>query len=104
MGGYVFTEAGFGSDMGGEKFFNIKCRASGLRPSAAVLVCSIRALKQHSCEAGKVLAGQPLPKEYLTEIISLVEKGAANLVAHIKNVRNHGVPVVVAINRFHTDT
>jgi len=102
--GYVLTEAGFGSDMGGEKFFNIKCYYSGLKPDCAVVVCSIRALKLHSCQAPKVVAGQALSKEYTEENVELVEKGAANLVAHINNVKKHGVNVVVAINRFATDT
>eukprot|EP00405_Crypthecodinium_cohnii_P018279 CAMPEP_0206446788 /NCGR_PEP_ID=MMETSP0324_2-20121206/16354_1 /ASSEMBLY_ACC=CAM_ASM_000836 /TAXON_ID=2866 /ORGANISM="Crypthecodinium cohnii, Strain Seligo" /LENGTH=686 /DNA_ID=CAMNT_0053915345 /DNA_START=65 /DNA_END=2125 /DNA_ORIENTATION=+ len=102
--GYVLTEAGFGADMGGEKFFNIKTYYSGLKPDCAVLVCSVRALKLHSCEAPKVVAGQSLSKEYLEENVDLVEKGTANLVAHIQNLRKHGVQVVVAINRFHTDT
>jgi len=102
--GFVLTEAGFGSDMGGEKFFNIKCYYSGLKPNCAVVVCSIRALKLHSCQAAKVVAGQPLAKEYTEENLDLVEKGCANLVAHIQNVRKHGVQVVVAINRFATDT
>mmetsp|Transcript_33063 Transcript_33063/g.71973 ORF Transcript_33063/g.71973 Transcript_33063/m.71973 type:complete len:681 (+) Transcript_33063:51-2093(+) len=103
-GGYLFTEAGFGSDMGGEKFFNIKCLYSGLKPTCAVLVCSVRALKLHSCEAPKVVAGQALSKEYTEENVELVEKGCANLIAHINNIRRHGVQVVVAINRFATDT
>merc|ERR1719401_2253752 len=102
--GYVLTEAGFGSDMGGEKFFNIKSYYSGLKPDCAVVVCSIRALKLHSCEAPKVVAGQKLSKEYTEENVALVEKGAANLIAHINNVKKHGVNVVVAINRFATDT
>jgi len=102
--GYVLTEAGFGSDMGGEKFFNIKCRASGLRPSCAVLVCTVRALKLHSGGAPKVVAGAALSKEYTEENLPLVDQGAKNLLAHIRNVTNHGVRVVVAINRFHTDT
>ena len=102
--GFVLTEAGFGSDMGGEKFFNIKCRASSLRPSCAVLVCTVRALKLHSGLAPKVVAGAALSKEYTAENLPLVEKGACNLLAHIRNVTNHGVRVVVAINRFHTDT
>merc|ERR1719401_3326483 len=103
-GGYVLTEAGFGSDMGGEKFFNIKCYYSGLKPDCAVVVCSIRALKLHSCKAPKVVAGQALSKEYTQENVELVEKGCENLVAHIRNVKRHGVNVVVAINRFATDT
>lgn len=102
--GYVLTEAGFGTDMGGEKFFNIKSYYSGLKPDCAVVVCSIRALKLHSCEAAKVVAGQALSKEYLEENVDLVEKGAANLITHIQSIRKHGVKVVVAINRFATDT
>ncbi|CAE7242204.1 THFS, partial [Symbiodinium natans] len=102
--GYVLTEAGFGSDMGGEKFFNIKCYYSGLKPDCAVIVCSVRALKLHSCEAPKIVAGQTPAKEYREENLDLVEKGCANLVAHIQNVRKHGVKAVVAINRFGTDT
>ena len=103
--GYVLTEAGFGSDMGGEKFFNIKCRASGLRPSCAVVVCTVRAMKLHSGQAPKVVAGAALSKEYTEENLPLVEAGArSNLLAHIRNITNHGVRVVVAINRFHTDT
>mmetsp|Transcript_143649 Transcript_143649/g.364623 ORF Transcript_143649/g.364623 Transcript_143649/m.364623 type:complete len:685 (-) Transcript_143649:86-2140(-) len=102
--GYVLTEAGFGADMGGEKFFNIKSYYSGLKPDCAVIVCSIRALKLHSCEAPKVVAGQALSKEYTEENVALVEKGCANLIAHIQNVRKHGVQAVVAINRFATDT
>mmetsp|Transcript_124612 Transcript_124612/g.388007 ORF Transcript_124612/g.388007 Transcript_124612/m.388007 type:complete len:693 (-) Transcript_124612:191-2269(-) len=102
--GYVLTEAGFGADMGGEKFFNIKCYYSGLKPDCAVIVCSIRALKLHSCEAPKVVAGQALSKEYTEENVALVEKGCANLIAHIGSIRRRGVKVVVAINRFATDT
>jgi len=102
--GYVLTEAGFGSDMGGEKFFNIKCRASGLLPSCAVVVCTVRALKLHSNQAPPVVAGGQLPIEYREQNLGLVEAGACNLLAHIRNVRAHGVRVVVAINRFHTDT
>ncbi|CAK9035758.1 Formate--tetrahydrofolate ligase (10-formyletrahydrofolate synthetase) (FHS) (FTHFS) (Formyltetrahydrofolate synthetase) [Durusdinium trenchii] len=102
--GYVLTEAGFGSDMGGEKFFNIKCYYSGLKPDCAVIVCSVRALKLHSCEAPKIVAGQTPAKEYREENLDLVEKGCANLIAHIQNVRKHGVKAVVAINRFGTDT
>lgn len=102
--GYVLTEAGFGSDMGGEKFFNIKSFYSGLRPSCAVIVCTVRALKLHSCKAPKVEAGSPLPVEYKTENLELIRAGIANLAAHIRNVRTHGVQPVVAINRFATDT
>jgi len=102
--GYVLTEAGFGSDMGGEKFFNLKCYYSGLKPDCAVVVCSVRALKLHSCEAPKIVAGQTPAKEYREENLPLVEKGCANLIAHIQNVKKHGVRPVVAINRFGTDT
>jgi len=102
--GYVLTEAGFGSDMGGEKFFNIKCRASGLKPTCAVLVCTVRALKLHSGLAPKVVAGAALAREYREENLPLVEAGCCNLLAHIRNVTAHGVRVVVAVNRFYTDT
>lgn len=102
--GYVLTEAGFGSDMGGEKFFNIKCRASGLQPSCAVLVTTVRALKLHSGRLPKLSAGSPLPKEYTDESVELVREGCCNMVAHLENIRRHGVRAVVAINRFATDT
>ncbi len=100
---FVVTEAGFGADMGAEKFFNIKCRASGLKPHAALLVATVRALKAHS---GKfdIVAGKPLPKELGQEDLDAVRQGAANLVKQIENVRLHGVPVVVAVNRFPTDS
>jgi len=99
---YVFTEAGFGADMGAERFFNIKCRASGLVPDAAVVVATVRALKVHS---GKyhVVAGKPLPPELLQENPDDVHAGAAKLVKQIENVRLHGVSPVVAINAFPTD-
>lgn len=99
---YVFTEAGFGADMGAERFFNIKCRSSGLVPDAAVVVATVRALKVHS---GKyhVVAGKPLPPELLTENPDDVRAGAANLVKQIENVRLHGVSPVVAINAFPND-
>ena len=100
---YVVTEAGFGADMGAEKFFNIKCRVSGLKPHAALLVCTVRALKVHSGRFD-VVAGKPLPEGLLTEDLDAVRAGAGNLVKHIENVRLHGVPVVVAINRFPSDT
>jgi len=94
--GYVLTEAGFGSDMGGEKFFNIKCLYSKLRPSCAVLVCTVRALKLHSNEAPPVVPGAALAAEYREERLGLVAKGAANMLAHIQNVRKHGVQVAAA--------
>ena len=99
---YVVTEAGFGADMGAEKFFNIKCRASGQQPSCAVLVATVRALKVHS---GRYeLVGNKLPESLGTEDLEALRVGAANLDAQIANVRRHGVPVVVAINRFPTDS
>lgn len=101
--GYVLTEAGFGADIGMEKFFNIKCRASGLVPNCVVLVATIRALKMHG-GGPKVVAGAPLQREYTEENLELLEAGGSNLRAHIKNAVQFGIPVVVAINRFHTDT
>lgn len=101
-GDYVFTEAGFGADIGAEKFFNIKCRASGLKPNAAVLVATVRALKSHSGRY-KVVAGKKLPPEMLELNVGDVEAGAANLIKQIENVRKHGVTPVVAINVFEGD-
>ncbi len=93
---YVVTEAGFGADLGAEKFIDIKCRKSGLRPSLVVLVATIRALKYH---------GGADPKELTRENLPALEKGVANLERHINNVRNHyGLPCVVAINHFTSDT
>lgn len=100
---YVVTEAGFGSDIGMEKFFNIKCRASGLTPHAVVMVATIRALKMHG-GGPKVVPGYPLAKEYVEENLDLVEKGAENLKRHIGIASAFNMPVVVAINRFPTDT
>ncbi len=101
--GYVVTESGFGADCGMEKFMNIKCRASGLVPSCVVIVATIRALKMHG-GGPKVVAGKPLAPEYTDENLALLEKGLPNMVAHIRNARSFGVPVVVAVNRFATDT
>jgi len=101
--GYVFTEAGFGSDIGMEKFFNIKCRTSGRQPNAVVLVSTVRALKMHG-NGPAVSAGQPLPKEYTEENIELLKNGVCNMQHHIGIAKKFGVPVVVALNRFHTDT
>ena len=101
--GFVLTEAGFGADMGMEKFFNIKCRYSGLKPNCVVLVATIRALKMHG-GGPKVVAGQPLAHAYLEENLDLLDKGCSNLVRMIANARSFGVPVVVAVNRFKTDT
>ncbi len=101
-GDYVFTEAGFGADIGAEKFFNIKCRTSGLKPNAAVLVATVRALKSHSGRY-RVVAGKKLPSEMLELNVADVELGAANLIKQIENVRKHGVTPVVAINVFEGD-
>jgi len=100
---YVVTEAGFGADCGAEKFFDIKCRQSGLIPDAAVIVCTIRALKAHSGKF-KVVAGRPLDAGLVKENIPAIEEGLCNLAKHIENVKFFGVPVVVALNRFKTDT
>lgn len=101
--GYVVTEAGFDFTMGGERFLNIKCRSSGLKPDAVVLVATVRALKLHG-GAPDVKPGQPLPSEYTEENVELVARGVANLCKQIENARQFGVPVVVAINKFETDT
>ncbi len=103
LGDYVVTESGFGADLGAEKFLNIKCRYSGLTPDAAVIVCTIRALKMHSGKY-QVVAGKPLDPGLASEDLDGVEKGSVNLLAHIENVKKFGVPVVVAINRFVDDT
>ncbi|MFI5198903.1 MAG: formate--tetrahydrofolate ligase [Candidatus Limnocylindrales bacterium] len=99
----VCTEAGFGADMGAQKFFDIKCRQSGLRPDAAVIVGTIRALKMHG-GVGKIVAGKPLDPALLEENVEAVRLGAQNLAKHIEIVRSYGVEVVVAINAFPTDT
>merc|ERR1719278_888369 len=101
--GFVITEAGFGADIGMEKFFDIKCRSSGLTPNAVVLVATVRALKMHG-GGPKVVAGTPLKPEYLNENLDLVEKGFCNLRKQIENANLFGIPVVVAVNKFHTDT
>lgn len=100
---FVVTEAGFGADCGAEKFFDIKCRVSGLKPDAAVLVCTVRALKMHS---GKftVKPGKPLDEGLLRENLPAIKEGAVNLEKQIENIKIFGIPVVVAINRFATDT
>ena len=99
----VCTEAGFGADMGAEKFFDIKCRASGLVPDAAVVVATIRALKMHG-GVGRIVAGKPLDPALLEENVAAVTAGGANLAKQIENVLLFNVPVVVAINAFPTDT
>ena len=101
-GDYLITEAGFGADMGAERFFNIKCRASGLVPDAAVLVTTVRALKAHSGKY-KIVAGKALPPELLADNPADVEAGGENLRQQIENVKAHGVTPVVAINGFPTD-
>ena len=103
LGDYVVTESGFASDMGYEKFWNIKCRCSGLKPDAVVLVATVRALKAHG-GAPAVKAGLPLDPAYTTENLELLEKGCDNLLAHIDIVRRSGVQPVVCLNAFYTDT
>jgi len=100
---YVVTESGFGADCGMEKFMNIKCRYSGLTPDCVVMVCSVRALKMHSGKY-RVVPGKPLDPALAEEDVAAVEQGAENLVKQIENARLFGVPVVVAINLFATDT
>ncbi|MGH2606729.1 MAG: formate--tetrahydrofolate ligase, partial [Anaerolineales bacterium] len=100
---FVITEAGFGADVGMEKFFNIKCRYSGLVPNAVVLVATVRALKMHG-GGPKVVAGEPLDPAYTEENLDLVRAGVPNLQHHIRSARRFGVPVVVAVNSFSTDT
>src|SRR6202043_4190754 len=92
---YVVTEAGFGADLGAEKFFDIKCRKAGFKPAATVLVATVRALKMHGGVAKDALSAEDLPA---------LEAGLANLARHIANLRKFGLPVVVAINRFDSDT
>jgi formyltetrahydrofolate synthetase len=100
---YVVTESGFGADIGLEKFFDIKCRLSGLIPHAIVLVATVRSLKMHG-GGPAVSAGRPLPTEYSVENLALLEAGCANLTKHIRIAETFGVPVVVAVNRFPSDT
>jgi methylenetetrahydrofolate dehydrogenase (NADP+)/methenyltetrahydrofolate cyclohydrolase/formyltetrahydrofolate synthetase/formate--tetrahydrofolate ligase len=100
---YVVTESGFGADLGMEKFFDIKCRVSGLIPNCVVIVATVRALKMHG-GLGKVVAGRPLPKELTQENLEYLKKGGVNLAANIKIATQYGIPVVVAVNRFIQDT
>ena len=100
---YVVTESGFGADIGMEKFFNIKCRYSGLVPNVVVLVATVRALKMHG-GGPKVVAGKPLAPEYTEENLDLLKAGTGNMEVHIKNAIRFGIPVVVAVNSFSTDT
>lgn len=100
---YVVTETGFGADCGAEKFVNIKCRYSGLKPNAFVLIVTLRAIKMHSGKF-KVLPGKPLDKGLLKEDLASIRKGACNLEKQIENTMIHGVPVIVAVNRHEGDT
>jgi formate--tetrahydrofolate ligase len=100
---YYVTESGFGADIGFEKFWNVKCRLSGLKPHVSVLTTTIRALKMHG-GGPRVVAGIPLPEEYTKENLALVEKGLPNMLHHINTIRTSGINPVVCINSFHTDT
>ena len=103
LGDYVITEAGFGADIGFEKFWNLKCRFSGLKPNAAVVVATIRALKCHG-GAPIPVPGRPIPAEYKGENVGWVEKGCENLIHHVKTVEKAGISPVVCINAFYDDT
>jgi len=100
---YHITESGFGADIGFEKFWNVKCRYSGLKPHVSVLTSTIRALKMHG-GGPKVVAGLPLADEYTKENLELLENGCANMVHHINTIRKAGINPVVCVNCFHTDT
>lgn len=101
--GFVITEAGFDFTMGGERFFNIKCRSSGLIPDTVVIVATVRALKVHG-GGPSITPGAALPEVYRTENVDVLRAGCVNLKKHIQNAKSYGIPVVVAINRFETDT
>jgi methylenetetrahydrofolate dehydrogenase (NADP+)/methenyltetrahydrofolate cyclohydrolase/formyltetrahydrofolate synthetase len=103
MADYVVTESGFAADIGFEKFWNVKCRYSGLKPHVSILTATIRALKMHG-GGPKVVAGLPLPDAYTKEDLKTLEKGLANLVHHINTIKTAGINPVVCINAFHTDT
>jgi len=100
---YHITESGFAADIGFEKFWNVKCRLSGLKPHVSVVVATIRALKMHG-GGSAVIPGRPLPAEYTQQNLELLEKGACNLFHHVNNVKKSGINPVVCINKFHTDT
>ncbi|KAG9010704.1 tetrahydrofolate synthase [Tulasnella sp. JGI-2019a] len=102
-GGYVLTEAGFGADMGMEKFCNIKCRTSGLKPDATVIVATTRALKMHG-GAPDVTPGKPIPDVYTKEDLPMLTEGCKNLAKHISNAKKFGLKVVIAVNQFSTDS
>jgi formate--tetrahydrofolate ligase len=103
LGDYHVTESGFGADIGFEKFWNLKCRMSGLIPNAVVIVATVRALKMHG-GGPAVKPGIPLSEQYFTENLELVEKGCENLIAHIEIVKKSGIQPVVCINSFYSDT
>jgi len=103
MADYVVTESGFAADIGFEKFWNVKCRLSGLKPHVSVLTSTIRALKMHG-GGPKVVAGLPLPDAYTKEDLKTLEKGLPNMVHHINTIKTAGINPVVCINSFHTDT
>ena len=103
LGDYHVTESGFGADIGFEKFWNLKCRMSGIKPDAVVIVATIRALKMHG-GGPTVKPGKPLDEAYVQENLELVENGCGNLIAHIETVKKSGVTPVVCINGFYTDT
>ncbi|MFH1380787.1 MAG: formate--tetrahydrofolate ligase, partial [Candidatus Omnitrophota bacterium] len=100
---YAIVETGFGAELGAEKFFDIKCRTSDIKPDLAVIVCSVRALKMHSNDF-EISADKQLPRELLRENISAIERGLSNLEKQIENVKTFGIPVVICINRFNNDT
>ena len=100
---YHVTESGFAADIGFEKFWNVKCRLSGLKPHVSVIVATIRALKMHG-GGPAVVAGRPLPKEYTEKNLDLLEKGAENLFHHVNNIMKSGIKPVVCVNKFYTDT
>jgi formate--tetrahydrofolate ligase len=102
-GDYVITESGFGADIGAEKFFNIKCRASGMKPNAAVLVVTVRALKAHTGRY-TIIPGKPMDDDLISENVADVEEGAINMIRHLENLRKFGINPVVAINVFPHDT
>jgi len=103
MSDYVVTESGFAADIGFEKFWNVKCRLSGLKPHVSVLTATIRALKMHG-GGPKVVAGLPLPEAYTKEDLKSLEKGLPNMIHHINTIKTAGINPVVCINSFHTDT
>ena len=100
---YHVTESGFAADIGFEKFWNLKCRFSGLTPNCSVLVCTVRALKMHG-GGPRVAPGKALDKAYTEKNVALVEKGLENLVAHVETIKLSGIEPVVCINHFYTDT